>query len=120
MKKYNESHEWIEIKENIATVGITDYAQEQLGDIVFVELPKIDSEVKSGDNLAVVESVKAASDIYAPITGKIIEVNQTLEENPELLNSDPESTAWIVKIEITDKTEIDKLLNLDDYQKLIS
>jgi len=116
---YTETDEWILIEGNVATVGITDYAQKKLRDIVGVELPEIGKEVVSGDAVAVVESVKAAADIYSPLSGKIIETNQRLLDSPELMNKDPYGNGWIFKIEISNKNEIEKLLNAEKYSELI-
>ena len=101
-KKYSKDHEWIEIDNDIATIGITNHAQESLGDIVFVELPTIGKQVSSNDEVCVIESVKAASDIYTPIDGEIIEVNEKLNDNGALVNEDPENTAWILKLKISE------------------
>ncbi|QIW24122.1 glycine cleavage system protein GcvH [Sulfolobus sp. S-194] len=116
---YSETDEWILIKENIAIVGITDYAQKKLRDIVGVELPEIGKEVKANDPVAVVESVKAAADIYSPLAGKVIEVNQKLTDSPELINKDPYGEGWIFKLEISDRNEIEKLLSPEKYSELI-
>jgi glycine cleavage system H protein len=117
--KYTENHEWLKIDDNKAVVGITDHAQSELTDIVFIELPQIGKIVKKGDELCVVESVKSVSEIYAPISGKIIKVNDKLEDAPETVNSSPYDDGWLVEIEIEDKTEIDKLLDSDSYKKII-
>ncbi len=111
---YAESHEWVEITGQEGYVGISDYAQHSLGDIVFIELPKVGSTVKKGEMFGAVESVKAASDLYLPVSGKILEVNTKLENEPELLNQDPFGS-WIVKIEILDPKELDSLLTSDQY-----
>jgi len=117
--KYTENHEWLKVDDNKAVVGITDHAQSELTDIVFIELPQIGKIVKKGDELCVVESVKSVSEIYAPISGKIIKVNAKLEDAPEIVNSSPYDDGWLVEIEIEDKTEIDKLLDPDSYKKII-
>ena len=117
--KYTDNHEWIKLDDKIAKVGITDHAQTELTDIVFVELPEIGKEVKKGEELCVVESVKSVSEIYAPISGKIIKVNAKLEDAPETVNSSPYDDGWLVEIEIEDKTEINKLLDSDSYKKII-
>ena len=117
MKKYTEDHEWVELNGDTATVGITDYAQEQLGDIVFIELPKNGDTLTQGNKMAVVESVKAASDIYAPLDGEVISTNSNLVDEPALLNSDAE-TAWIVKLKIKNKADFENLLNEADYKKI--
>ncbi len=115
--KYTEDHEWIEIKDGRARYGITNYAQEELGDIVYVELPQVGEEVKKGDMLGVIESVKTVSDLYAPISGKIEKVNEELEAAPELINDEPYGDGWIVLIEISDETELDALLNPEEYKQ---
>lgn len=116
MKKYSESHEWVEMQGDIASVGISSYAVEQLGDITFMELPEIDSEISKADSAAFVESVKAASDIYCPITGSVVEVNETLLDAPESLNDDAEGT-FIFKLKISDISELDSLMSQDDYDQ---
>jgi glycine cleavage system H protein len=117
--KYTENHEWILVDDNTATIGITDFAQHELGDIVFVELPEIDSEYEKGDSFCVVESTKAASDVYAPLSGEVIEVNEDLEDNPEKINEDCYKEGWICRIELSDSDELDDLLDNDEYAKLI-
>jgi len=117
--KYTSEHEWIRIEGDTATVGITFYAQEQLGDVVFVELPDADTSADQGSEVAVVESVKAASDIYAPVTGTIIESNEELSDRPELVNEDPENDGWFFKMQLSDPTELDDLLDEADYQAFI-
>lgn len=117
--KYAESHEWVRIEEDgTATVGITDFAQEQLGDVVFVELPEIDSEFNKEDDAAVVESVKAASDIYAPVSGKVIAINDDLVDSPEAINQDPYGEAWLFRLELSDPSEVDQLLDAETYAKV--
>ena len=108
--KYTREHEWIRMDIDSATVGITFYAQEQLGDVVFVELPEVDTSADQGAEVAVVESVKAASDIYAPVTGTIIKSNKELSERPELVNEDPENDGWFFKMHLSDPSELDHLL----------
>ena len=114
--KYTEDHEFISVEGNTGTVGITNYAQEKLGDVTFVELPAAGEKVKQGSPIAVVESVKAASDIYAPASGVITEINEALNDKPELINEDPEGAGWIFKIQVADPAELDKLMDLDAYQ----
>ncbi len=116
-RKYVTTHEWVKIEGDIAYVGITDHAQSALGDLVFVELPEVDSEVTQGDEFAVVESVKAASDIYAPISGTVVEVNENLEEAPELVNQDAYHDGWICKIKMSDASEYEGLLSAEDYDQ---
>lgn len=119
-KKYTEDHEWIELEGEIGTVGISDYAQEQLGDIVFVEFPEIGTEVNQGDQLAVVESVKAASEIYAPAAGTVTEVNEALNEAPEGINEDAENDGWLVKLEVSDTSELDSLMSEKAYKTFVA
>lgn len=116
---YSEEHEWITIEGNTGTVGITDFAQEQLGDIVFAEVTKANEEVTKDEEVAVVESVKAASDIFSPVSGIISEVNVLLEDAPETINSDPLENGWIFKITITNPNELDDLMDLESYNKFV-
>ena len=113
---FTDEHEWIDVEGDTATVGITDYAQGQLGDIVFVELPQVGSEVAKGKDAAVVESVKAASDVYAPITGEVTEANGALEDDPALVNSSPEDEGWFFKLTIADKSELEGLMDATAYK----
>ena len=114
-KKYTKEHEWVEINGDIATVGITNHAQESLGDIVFIDLPKVGKEVKSNDEICVIESVKAASDIYAPIDGEVVEINNSLSDDASLVNQDPENDGWIFKMKISNSDQFNSLMTLDDY-----
>ena len=118
-KKYSKDHEWIEIDNDIATIGITNHAQESLGDIVFVELPTVGKQVTSNEEVCVIESVKAASDIYTPIDGEIIEVNEKLNDNGALVNEDPENTAWIFKLKISEPSQFNDLMTLSEYQEFL-
>lgn len=119
--KYVSSHEWIRHEgEGLVTVGITDHAQELLGDVVFVEAPEVDEEVATDDEIAVVESVKAASDIYAPIDGTILEVNEELEDSPELVNSDPYGDGWMFKMQLADVADFEKLMTAEEYAEEIA
>ena len=113
---YTTDHEWLRIEGDTATVGVTDYAQTQLGDVVFVDLPKVGRVVKKAEATAVVESVKAASDVYAPISGEVLEVNEALGADPSLVNSDPAGGAWFFKIRIADKKELDGLMDEAAYK----
>ena len=116
--KFLSSHEWMKVEEDtIVAVGISDYAQDQLGDIVFVELPELDSEVNQGDEVAVVESVKAASEIYSPVSGRIIEVNSSLEDSPEIVNSSAFEEGWFFKVEVADSSEFENLLSPEQYSE---
>ncbi len=116
---YTDDHEYCNVNGDIVTIGITEYAQEQLGDITYLELPEVGDEFSKGDSFGTVEAVKAASDMYIPITGEIIEINEELEDNPELVNSDCYDAGWIVKVKLSDKSELDSLLNADAYSKII-
>ena len=115
--KYSKEHEWVSVEGNIAKVGISDYAQSSLGDIVFVELPEIDRQVTANEGIGVVESVKAVSDIYTPVSGTIVEVNTALEDAPETINQSPFEQGWIYTIELSDPSELDKLLSAEEYQR---
>ena len=115
--KFSKEHEWIKLDGDTATVGITQHATEMLGDIVFVELPEIGSSVAKDGNAGVVESTKAASDIYTPVSGEIIENNQSIVDDPAKVNSDPENEAWFYKLKITNKSEMDSLMNKEEYEK---
>jgi len=113
---YSEDHEWITVEGNIGTVGITDYAQNALGDIVFVEVPEVGNDHDKGDEIAVVESVKAASEIYAPVGGEIVAINEKLAEEPDLVNVHPETDGWFYKVTLCDKAELDDLMNAEAYK----
>lgn len=117
--KYTREHEWISIEGSVATIGITDHAQEQLGDVVFVELPSVGDRVEKADAFGVVESTKAVSDVYAPISGEVAEVNDDLPDNPELINEDPYGDGWMVKITLGDQADLDDLMTADEYRKFI-
>ena len=117
--RYNTSHEWVLLEGDVATIGISDHAQEELTDVVVVELPPIGKTVDAGDPTAVVESVKAASDIYAPIAGEVVEVNDAVEADPSLVNSDPYGSGWIFKVKIKDAAQLDTLLDAAGYEALI-
>jgi glycine cleavage system H protein len=115
--KFSKEHEWIKLDGDIATIGITHHATEMLGDIVFVELPEIGSSVAKDGNAGVVESTKAASDIYTPVSGEIIENNQSIVDDPAKVNTDPENEAWFFKLKISNKSEMDSLMNKEEYEK---
>jgi glycine cleavage system H protein len=117
--KYLQTHEWIRIENLIATIGITDYAQHQLGDIVYVELPELGTTLEKGSNLAEIESVKAVGELMMPLSGMIIEVNNSLSDNPESVNSSPYGTGWMVKIEIENQSEINDLLTVEAYKEVV-
>jgi glycine cleavage system H protein len=115
-RQYQETHEWIVIEDDTATIGISDYAQEELNDIVYVELPMVGDTFDQGDVFAVIESVKAASDIYMPLTGEVTEINNELEEAPQLVNEDPFGEGWLIKVDISDPDEADALLDAEAYK----
>ena len=115
--KYSKEHEWIKVEEDIAVVGVTDFAQKQLTDIVFVELPEKGKKVEKGKPMAVIESVKSVSDVFCPIGGEIVDVNETLKDNPDTINKEPYSEGWIVKIKIADNNELDSLISAENYEK---
>ncbi|MBC1664974.1 glycine cleavage system protein GcvH [Listeria welshimeri] len=114
---YTEEHEWVKADDGSYIIGITDFAQDQLGDIVFVELPEVGDTVTKGDSIGSIESVKTVSDFYAPVTGKVVAVNETLEDEPELINSNPYDTGWILKLTEVEEADVTALLSSDDYKK---
>ena len=118
--RYTNSHEWIRVEGDHVIIGITEHAQQLLGDMVFVELPEAGDEVNSNDELGVVESVKAASDYYAPISGTVVESNESLEESPALINSDPYGDGWLVKLSLKDESELNELLSAEQYAEIVS
>ncbi|MDD9906089.1 MAG: glycine cleavage system protein GcvH [Rhodospirillaceae bacterium] len=118
--RFTEDHEWVRIEGDVATVGITEYAQEQLGDIVFVDLPEAGAEMAQGDEAAVIESVKAASDIYAPITGEVGEVNDSLDAEPAIVNQDAQGEGWLFTMSISDSGELDNLMDADAYKAFVA
>ena len=117
--RYSREHEWVAVDNNIATIGITDYAQEQLGDVVYVELPEVGTAVTKDDAFGVVESVKAVSDIYAPVTGTVTAVNADLADSPETVNEDPYGDAWMIRVEMSDPAELDDLMTAAECQQFI-
>lgn len=117
--RYAASHEWAKVEDGVATVGISDHAQDAMGDLVYVELPEVGQVVAAGDEAGVVESVKAASDIYSPVSGEIVEINEALEDEPELVNNVPYEGGWLFKVQLTDEGELDNLLTADQYQAQI-
>jgi len=117
---YTKDHEWIRVIDNILTIGITDFAQGELGDIIFVEFPEIGEEFQKDDPFGTIEAVKTVADIFAPVQGKIIEINHDIENSPEVINSDPYGDGWLVKIEITEHMVSDRLLSPEDYELLLS
>jgi len=118
--KYSKEHEWVATEDSVATIGVTDYAQDQLGEIVYIELPSVGDKVSKDDPFGVIESVKAVSDIFAPVSGTVTEVNQELAESPEMINEDPYGDGWLIKIRISDGAELDDLMDNDEYQEIIA
>ncbi|HHR85662.1 MAG TPA: glycine cleavage system protein GcvH [Candidatus Acetothermia bacterium] len=118
--RYTKEHEWVDLDGTRAKVGITDHAQSELGDVVFVELPAVGTTVNQGDTLGTVESVKAVSDVFAPIGGKVVEVNSELESSPETINTDPHGAGWLVMIEVSDLSQVDSLLDSAAYERIIA
>lgn len=116
---YTKAHEWIRVDESVGTIGITDYAQKELGDVVFVELPKPGDHVTASESFGTVESVKAVSEIYSPVTGEVTSINNKLQNNPEMLNTDPHGDAWLIRVELADRDEIDSLMTADQYEVYI-
>jgi len=117
--RYTKDHEWLRVEGEVATVGVTDYAQEQLGDVVYVELPETGKSFKKGDEAAVVESVKAASEVYAPASGEIVEANEALADAPETVNSDPMNEGWFFKLKLADRSELDELMDEAAYKTYV-
>lgn len=118
--RFTDQHEWVRVDGDIATIGITDYAQEQLGDVVFVELPEVGKELAAGDEAAVVESVKAASDVYSPVSGEVIDVNTEIEATPAGVNEDAMGDGWFVKLRLSDPSELDKLMDEAAYAEFVA
>jgi glycine cleavage system H protein len=117
--KFTDDHEWIKIDDNIVTIGITDFAQSELGDIIYVEFPDVGTKFSNKDSIGTLEAVKTVADIFAPLSGFITEINESLEDNPELINESPYENGWIIKMKIEDIEDYGKLLNADEYKKLI-
>lgn len=117
--KYTESHEWLAVEGKIGTVGVTHYAQKELGDIVYIELPQVGKTLKKGDEAVVLESTKAAADVYAPVSGKVTAVNTALKESPETVNQSPQKDGWLFQVELSDTAELSTLLDEDAYQSLV-
>lgn len=117
--KFTENHEWVRVEGDIAYIGISDYAQNAMGDVVFVELPELESSSEKGESFATVESVKAVSDIYSPVSGEVVEINETLEDEPGLVNDSPYENGWICAIKLSDISELDQLMSNEDYTKFI-
>jgi glycine cleavage system H protein len=118
--KYSKEHEWVAAEETAATIGITDHAQEQLGEIVYIELPSIGEKISKDDPFGVIESVKAVSDIYAPVSGTVVEVNEDLAESPEAVNEDPYGDGWLIKVRVSDPSDLDDLMDHEEYEEFIA
>ncbi|HVR43108.1 MAG TPA: glycine cleavage system protein GcvH [Thermoanaerobaculia bacterium] len=117
--RYARSHEYVHLDDDVAIVGITNYAQKELGDVVFVELPQVGTTLEAGDELGSIESVKAVSELFAPLSGEVIEVNEVLADKPDLVNSDPYGDGWMIKVRISDPSELDQLMTVKDYEDYI-
>ena len=118
--RYTNEHEWVRVEGDLATVGITDYAQHELGDVVYVELPKPGTKLNAGQSFGTVESIKAVSDIYAPVSGEVTEVNSALTETPEVINKDPHGKAWLIKLKLANSSEVGKLMNVAAYEAFLA
>ncbi len=116
---YTKDHEWVKVKGGEATIGLTDFAQKQLGDVVYVELPEVGSELGFHQSLGVIESVKAVSDIYSPVSGEVVAVNEGLNDAPEQVNEDPHGQGWIIRLKVKDAAELEKLMSVDEYEKFL-
>lgn len=117
--KYSKEHEWVKVEDDTVTIGITEYAQGELGDIVFVELPETDDDIEEGESFGSVESVKTVSELYAPVSGTVVEINEELEDSPEFVNESPYEKAWMVKVKLNDTSQLDELLSADQYKEMI-
>jgi len=117
--RYAKSHEYVHLEGDVATIGITDYAQKELGDVVFVELPQVGSQLDAADELGSIESVKAVSELFAPVSGEVVEVNEALSDKPDLVNTDPYGDGWMIRIRVSDPTEIDELMTAEEYDEYI-
>jgi glycine cleavage system H protein len=117
--RYAKSHEYVHVEGNTGTIGITDYAQKELGDVVFVELPQVGTELEAGDELGSIESVKAVSELFVPVSGEVIEINEALADNPALVNTDPWGDGWMVRIKLADVTEVDELMTAEEYDEYL-
>ncbi len=118
-RKYSQEHEWIQVDGDIGTVGVTEYAANELGDVVFVELPEVGAEFNLGDSIGTIESVKAVADLYLPISGEIVAVNDAVVDSPELVNSDPVEDGWLVKVKLSEPDEVERLMSAADYEALL-
>jgi glycine cleavage system H protein len=117
--RYAKSHEYVHVEGDVGTVGITDYAQKELGDVVFVELPQAGTQLEAGDELGSIESVKAVSELFTPVSGEVVEINEKLADKPELVNTDPYGDGWMIKIRLSDPSEMDELMTADDYEDYV-
>ena len=117
--RYAKSHEYVHVEGGVGTIGITDYAQKELGDVVFVELPQVGTQLEAGDELGSIESVKAVSELFAPVSGEVVEVNELLRDKPELVNTDPYGDGWMIRVRIADQSEYDELMDADEYKDYI-
>jgi glycine cleavage system H protein len=117
--RYAKSHEYVHLEGDVATIGITDYAQKELGDVVFVELPQVGSQLDAADELGSIESVKAVSELFSPVSGEVIEVNEALSDKPDLVNTDPWGDGWMIRVRVSDPTEIDELMTAEEYDEYI-
>jgi glycine cleavage system H protein len=118
-RKYSQEHEWVLIEGDIGTVGVTEYAANELGDVVFVELPEVGGEVTVGEAVGTIESVKAVADLYTPVSGEVVEINEAIVDQPELVNSDPLDAGWLMKIRLVDKLELEQLMSVQDYKTML-
>ena len=117
--RYAKSHEYVHVEGDVGTIGITDYAQKELGDVVFVELPQVGTQLELGDELGSIESVKAVSELFAPVSGEVVEINESLAEKPELVNTDPYGDGWMIKVKLSAPDEVDELMSAEDYEDYI-
>ena len=117
--KYAKSHEYVHEEGDVGTIGITDYAQKELGDVVFVELPQVGTQLEAADELGSIESVKAVSELFAPVSGEVVEINETLADKPELVNTDPYGDGWMIRVRLSDPSELDELMNAEEYEEYI-
>ncbi len=117
--RYAKSHEYVHLEGDVATIGITDYAQKELGDVVFVELPQVGSQLEAADELGSIESVKAVSELFAPVSGEVVEVNEALADNPALVNTDPFGDGWMIRVKVSDPTEVDELMSAEEYDEYV-
>ncbi len=117
--KYSKEHEWVKVENNIAVIGITDYAQEQLGDVVYVELPEVGTQISQFDVCGTIESVKTVSDLYVPVSGEVVKINEELDDTPELINSEPYGAGWILEVQLQDSGGLDKLMSSDNYEAFV-